>query len=332
MLGKVFVDPGDEVPLDRASLSGPPPGTTERLLEYCDEWARDVGWQLAFDAAEADAVVIGPDVTPPAHQEVVRVERAQGIDGFRWGIRHLGFTRRWPFETVPYGLIDDQLMDGRRPRRDPRRGVVILVHGGFWMEAWRRDLMDGLAVDLAERGWESWNVEYGRVGGTGGWPRSVDDVVAAIDAVSETAAADSVILIGHSAGAQLALLAAGRRPELVEQVVSLAGLCDLEAALQQRLGGGAVERFLDGAPPAAASPVEQMQPAVPVVLAHCAGDTVVPVHQSRRYAEVAAGAGVGVDLLELDQGNHMSLIEPESAWRSVVPLLGQRPDGARGGG
>lgn len=321
MAGSVFVDPGDAVALDRASLSAPAPETTERLLEFCSEWADEVGWTLAFDPSEADAVIVGPEVTPPPGVEpVVHVERAQGVDGFRWGIRHFGYSQRWPYETVPYGLIDDQLMDVRRARRDPR-GVAVLLHGGFWMEAWRRDLMDGIAVDLAERGWETWNVEYGRVGGTGGWPQSVEDVLSAIDTVCKESATDVVTLIGHSAGAQLALAAAARNPERIERVVSLAGLCDLDTARDERLGGGAVDRLLDGAPIASASPLHLLPLGVPVLLAHCADDSVVPIEQSRRYAEAAADAGDDVELLELDEGDHMSLIEPESGWRDVVPAL-----------
>src|SRR5687767_7558129 len=107
-----------------------------------------MGWALAASAGDADGTVVGPGVAVAGDTEdVFRVERAQGIDGFRWGIRHLAFARRWPAETVPYGLATDQIADVRRPARS-RRGVAVLIHGGFWMESWRRDLMDGLAVDL----------------------------------------------------------------------------------------------------------------------------------------------------------------------------------------
>lgn len=328
MTGSVFVDPGGAVALDRASLSAPPLGSVGELLDYCDEWAHEVGWSRTTDAAEADAVIVGPDVIAPDGQEVIAVERAQGVDGFRWAIRHLGFTQRWPTETVPYGLIDDQLMDVRRPRRQPRRGVVVLVHGGFWMQAWRRDLMDGLAVDLVERGWETWNVEYGRVGGTGGWPQSRDDVVTAVDRVCDAADTDTVLLVGHSAGAQLALAAARERPDVVREVVSLAGLCDLETARRMRLGGGAVDRFLDGEGEWEASPLLHVPLTARVVLAHCVDDSVVPLELSERYAAAAEAAGGDVALLRIDEGNHMSLIEPERAWRSVLPELRGSP--ARG--
>lgn len=310
---RVYVDPGDNVPLDRPSLSAPPPETTERLLQFCDEWADELGWVLTDDVSEADGLVLGPDVVPPrTAAEVVFVDRAQGIDGFRWGIRHLALSRQWPFETVTYGLIADQEMDVRRPRRT-RRGEAILLHGGFWMEAWRRDLMDGIAVDLAQHGWETYNVEYGRAGGTGGWPQTGEDVLSAIDAVVDAAQVEHVVLIGHSAGAQLALWAAAQRP-VVSSVLALAGVCDLEQAQQLRLGGGAVERFLDGEPLSAATPTEHLPTSARVVLAHCETDTVVPVDQSRRYAAAAAAAGLEVETLFLPEGDHMALIEPAQLW------------------
>ena len=326
MTEKVYVEPGADVPLDRAGLSGPAPGSVRGLLSLCERWAAEVGWELTADADVADGAVVGPGVQPPgvrppgAADGVVRVERAQGIDGFRWGIRHLAFARRWPAETVAYGLAADQVADVRRPRRG-RAGVAVLLHGGFWMQAWRRDLMDGLAVDLSGQGWETWNVEYGRVGGTGGWPQTGVDVLTAIDAVVEASAAETVTLIGHSAGGQLALWAAAQRREIVGRAVSLAGLCDLASAARQRLGGGAVERLLAGAPAADASPLHHVPIGVPVVLAHCADDSVVPIDQSERFAQAATAAGDQVALVAIPAGDHMALIEPDAAWRSVRPHL-----------
>jgi dipeptidyl aminopeptidase/acylaminoacyl peptidase len=104
----------------------------------------------------------------------------------------------------------------------------------------------------------------------------------------------------------------------VERVVALAGLSDLTAAQEQGLGGKAVQRFLGDAPAATASPIEQVPLRARVVLAHCADDTVVPIGQSRRYVRAAAAAGGDAELLTLDEGNHMSLIEPENGWEVVA--------------
>lgn len=314
MGNRVFVAPGDDVALDRPSLFGPAPMTSEGLLEQCAYWADEVGWALVETLGDADAAVAGPGVElSRVAIETVQTDRSQGVDGFRWAIRHLAFSRQWPFDTVPYGLIADREMDVRHPRRT-RRGVAVLLHGGFWMESWRRDLMEGIAVDLAQQGWQSYNVEYGRVGGTGGWPQTGEDVLSALDAVTRDADSEHLCVVGHSAGGQLALWAAAQRRQIVDCVVSLAGVCDLEQAQRMRLGGGAVERFLDGEPVATASPVDHLNHDATVVLVHCDGDTVVPPQQSIRYAKAAASAGVDARAIVVPDGDHMSLIEPARLW------------------
>ena len=318
MTPSVYVDPGHELALDRPSLAAPAPQTRERLLAYCEQWAAEVGWTLASSAVTADAAIAGPGAH--AAPDAIRVVEAQGIDGFRWGIRHLAFSAQWPAEIVRYGPAADAVADVRRPQSAPR-GVAVLLHGGFWMDAWRRDLMDGIAVDLAQRGFQTWNAEYRRVGSGGGWPHTADDVVAAVDAACASAHVAAVTVVGHSAGAHLALIAAHRRPEVVTRVVALAGLCDLVQAQRRGVGGRAVERFLAGAPPAPASPVEHVPLRSSVGLAHCADDRVVPIEQSRRYVDAAAAAGGAAELLTLDEGDHMSLIEPENGWGMVAPRI-----------
>src|SRR3712207_7123792 len=66
-----------------------------------------------------------------------------------------------------YGSHPEQVADLTLPEgacADARHaGVVVLVHGGFWRERYRRDLMAPLAADLAARGIPSWNVEYRRL-------------------------------------------------------------------------------------------------------------------------------------------------------------------------
>ena len=71
--------------------------------------------------------------------------------------------------------------------------------------------MAALAVDLADRGWATWNVEYRRVGNGGGVPETLDDVRAAIAALTQLAEpldTGRVVIVGHSAGGQLGLCVA----------------------------------------------------------------------------------------------------------------------------
>ncbi|MEX0834956.1 MAG: hypothetical protein WD010_02615, partial [Nitriliruptor sp.] len=110
--------------------------------------------------------------------------------------------------TIAYGDGPEQVADLALPAGSaPDAGwpTVVLVHGGFWRDQYRRDLMADLARDLANRGFASWNLEYRRVGPTGGgFPGTLLDVAAGTDhlaAVAEEAPIDldRVAGVGDSA-------------------------------------------------------------------------------------------------------------------------------------
>src|SRR5262245_45722987 len=118
-----------------------------------------------------------------------------------------------PDLTVRYGTDPDQLVDLRLPAGPTDRPLVIFIHGGFWRVAYDRAHVAPLATDLAERGWPTATVEYRRVGQAGGgWPGTLDDIAAAVEALPALVAqagvpldASAPILAGHSAGGHLAL-------------------------------------------------------------------------------------------------------------------------------
>lgn len=323
MGGKAFVVVGSHTRLDRPGLTAPAPMTVEGLLRLCHQWAAEVGWSIAVSPSQADAVIVGPGIAPPPLDVPIGVvRRGQGIDGFRWALRHVAFTAASPAEQVRYGEGPEHVGDLRRPATAGPCPLALLLHGGFWTDSWRRDLMDGLAVDLCDRGWVTWNVEYRRVGSGGGWPATANDVLDAMDAIDAfEGLTGELMLVGHSAGAQLALWAAGKHPRAVTRVVSLAGLTDLDVAARHRLGGGAVQRLIESDPPSVASPIDHLPLGVPAVLAHAVDDPVVPVDQSRRYTTAARRAGDAVELIEVQGSDHMGLIEPAGAWQAVLPHL-----------
>ena len=252
-------------------------------------------------------------------------------------------TRSPPAPVVRYGEHPDQVANLHRPAGGGEPWpVVVLLHGGFWRAAWDRTLMTPLARDLAARGFLAWNAEYRRVGQDGGgWPGTLLDAAAAIDAVAtiEQADTDRVAVVGHSAGGHLALWLASRdrvpadtpgtgtrvRPRLA---VSLAGVADLVAGAEAGLGGGACEALLGGSPDsvperyAAASPTALVPLGVPQLLVHGARDDVVPSAQSAGYAVAARAAGDEVELVELPDVDHFDVIEADHrAWDVVVERL-----------
>lgn len=271
----------------------------------------------------------------------VTVVRGRGIAGYRWAISHVVNRAAWPVETISYGSEPDQVGDLRLPEATSPRAIVVLLHGGSWGEFWTRDLMDGVAVDIARRGAASWNVEYRRVGMSGGgWPDTLRDVANAIDFVSELErtrgiAFDFLVLVGHSAGAQLALWAAaqptmspqGRVQLRPSMVVSLAGVVDLVATAGRGLGGeDAVPQFLGGSPDEVpdryrnACPTLLLPIGVPQVVVQGLRDSLTDlVDVCTTYVQRALTAGDLVTYLEFDDADHFSVIDPQStAWIRVA--------------
>lgn len=231
--------------------------------------------------------------------------------------------------------------------------VVVVLHGGYWRQAYGLELGTPLAVDLANAGVAAWNVEYRRLGGGGGFPATFADVAAAIDTLvgpGQAAAGQRLdlgrtVLLGHSAGGHLAGWAAGRGrlpvgapgagPRLLPSgTVSQAGVLDLVAGAAAGLGGGAVVDLMGGPPTteaaryAVGSPAALVPAPAPVVCVHGSADSTVPIDQSRRYVDAATAAGGVARLRVVDGADHFALVDTSTpAWAvvrgEVLALLGR---------
>jgi acetyl esterase/lipase len=210
-----------------------------------------------------------------------------------------------------YGSHPEQVADLVLPEGPGPFGVVVLVHGGFWRNRYRRDLMDGLAADLVARGRAAYNVEYRRLDAGGGWPESAQDVIAAIDDLGE-----EVDVVGHSAGGHLALIAAAEGR--ARRVVGQAAVTDLEEGIRLRLGDGVVERFAAGAPLEEASPIRRAPLSVPALLVHGIDDEDVPASMSEAFA--ARGGDVTLSL-RAGEGHYEHIDPASGAWEEVVAWL-----------
>jgi acetyl esterase/lipase len=236
--------------------------------------------------------------------------------------------------TLSYGDDKSQVADLYLPPGSGKVPVVVVIHGGFWMSSYGKELATPLAEDLVKQGIAGYAIEYRRVGNGGGWPATFEDVAAAIDKLVDQPRIDltKVVAVGHSAGGHLAVWAASRgglpqdapgaKPRVpLTGAVSQAGVLDLVNAYDEQVGGDAVPSFL-GTTPAEdrvryqlASPYERLPLKVPVALVHGTRDGQVPIEQSRRYRDAAQKAGDQVKLTELDKVGHFELIDPEDqAW------------------
>ncbi|HEY1678618.1 MAG TPA: alpha/beta hydrolase [Candidatus Sulfotelmatobacter sp.] len=238
---------------------------------------------------------------------------------------------------VGYGSDPNQFVDLRLPAKSAgvRRPVplVINIHGGFWRAKYNLDHAGHLCAALTAKGVATANLEYRRVGNEGGgWPGTFEDARTAFRFLKQNAQAhgfkaDKFIVIGHSAGGQLALCLAAHETD-VTGVVSLAGVVDLQRAYELHLSNDAVVEFLHGTPVEVPDHYREADPMKLTIahaqqwLIHGQEDDTVPPAFSRDYVAAkqqrTASQKEDVHLLEISGGGHFDLIDPQSAaWKRV---------------
>jgi len=243
-------------------------------------------------------------------------------------------------QRLSYGNDPHQFGELRLPKGKKPFPVVVVIHGGCWYSEYDSSQLANFNASLTRLGVATWSLEYRRIGNPGGgWPGTFADVAAGTDHLRVLARSSPldlkrVIVVGHSAGGQLALWLAARHrlpkdsplynknPLHLRGVVSLAGITDL--ARFRPYCGGAVDKLLGGSPeefPARykqTSPLQLMPRKVEQRLIHGALDQIVPVDFGRDYAAAARKKGDKVGLTILPNAGHFDLIAPQSsAWPAV---------------
>ena len=237
-------------------------------------------------------------------------------------------------KRLTYGTDQNQFLDLRFPKNEKGRyPVVVNIHGGFWRAKYNLDHAGHLCAALTTKGFATANLEYRRVGNDGGgWPGTFADIRSAYNFLVQNAAqhnldAQKIVIMGHSAGGQLALcLAAHERA--VTRAVSLAGVVDLKRAHELRLSNDAVVEFLHGTPhdvPDHYREADPMQISIPQAkqfLIHGSADDIVPSDFSRDYVSAKQNRPghekEDVHLVAIPGAGHFDLIDPHSAaWTAV---------------
>ena len=227
-----------------------------------------------------------------------------------------------------YGNDEVQFGDLRLPKSQGPFAAAMFVHGGFWRSRYDLKHASFLCAALTKAGFVTWNLEYRRVGNPGGgWPGSFEDVTAGYQFLRQLATkypidTKRIIVLGHSAGGQLALALAGHHNSMLA-VVSLAGVVDLRRAWDLHLSNDAVAEFLGGDPQHVPEHYHEASPAELDIhckqfIVHGREDDIVPVQMSRDYAKSKLQKQEVLSFLELPKTGHFEIVDPDSkVWPEV---------------
>ncbi|TSA48382.1 MAG: alpha/beta hydrolase [Actinomycetales bacterium] len=216
-----------------------------------------------------------------------------------------------PTSTVSYGNASDQVIDLYLSEKQTKP-LVVLIHGGFWRPEFDRKHLSPLAKAIADSGWSVALIEYRRI--IGNPDATVQDVYKAIEELTEEFG--PTILLGHSAGGHLALLATNQF--LPIGLVTLAPVTDLIWAQEKDLDEGAVSDFL-GAPAELRNdlnPIKLAAPNTMTLLLHGAKDLRVPIESSRNYVKHLNSDNI--EYTEFADLGHFELIDPKHEFYEVL--------------
>lgn len=255
-------------------------------------------------------------------------------------------VQRFQYPTPDAADPEQNWADLYLPAGDQRRDslpLAVLIHGGAWQSRIGADSFDPLARELASRGMAVYNIEYRRVGSGGGWPTTFRDIASALDHVVEVdrrfpqITTDDELIVGHSAGAQLAVWGGTRhrlQPDEVgsrpafrpTRVVSIAGPLDMVYAATN--GDDRIVTALGGTPEDAADrysmvdPIQNIDVRTPVLALHGTSDRTVDPENSIRYVEAVRSAGGQAELVLLEGEDHVSLVSADSpAYVRLLELI-----------
>jgi acetyl esterase/lipase len=210
---------------------------------------------------------------------------------------------------IAYGPEPLEFGDLRVPHGGGPFPLALVLHGGYWQSTYNLIHLGHLCEALRRAGIATWNLEYRRLGDPGGeWPAAAEDLERALAYRDELPFAHDgrTVLVGHSAGGQLALWAA-KQSGL--PVVALAAVSDVRDAVDRRGSDSAPGRFMAPEHFADGSPLELLPLGARQIVIHGDADDSVPYEMSRRYVEAAAPEA---DLITLPNTGHFELIDPHA--------------------
>ena len=209
-----------------------------------------------------------------------------------------------PSAQIAYG--DDPLQYGLlwMPATEEPAPLVILIHGGCWLNSFDVNHSRPLASALSQAGFAVWSLEYRRTGDAGGgWPGTLEDIQLALSSLNRLQGFDidlnRIAVAGHSAGGHLALMA-GPVISQARAIIGLAAIVDMESYSRGDNSCQQAAPLFMGTPLAQspelyalANPVQQALHPQSLLL-HGGNDVIVPLNHFKEDVlptSIVAGAG-----------------------------------------
>ena len=268
-----------------------------------------------FDAAMREGGVFDPLQVPAGHHPLSIRAFVAGLDaGTPTIARGVAFAPGLTLDVYGAGRAGEARGVGGTP-------VIIQIYGGGWQRGAPDD--DGACARyLASRGYVVFAPDY-RHAPQSRWPAQIEDIRAALAWVVAHAAdyggdPDRIALVGRSAGAQLAMVAAYERSSpAVRAVVSYYGPVDLAEGWRHPPrpdpldARSLLETYLGGTPDQmpdrylAASPISYVSRDVPpTLLLYGSRDHIVEARFARELHSRLRAAGADAVLLEIPWAEH----------------------------
>lgn len=220
--------------------------------------------------------------------------------------------------TLSYGADAKQRVDVYAPASvaaGTTSPVALFLHGGVWQHG-DRTAYRQMGEDLAKHGFVAFVASY-RLAPTHKWPAQLDDAKAALDLVAREAAKHGgdpkrIVVIGHSAGGQMAALLRG--DARVKAFVFFSGVFDLEMALDENQPDGGFAQFIapvfSKAQLPAASPLRARNESfgVPLMLISSERDYRAMHAQTIAMHAMLVARKERVQLVELPRVDHFEMV------------------------
>ena len=220
-----------------------------------------------------------------------------------------------PFKGIPFGNLSGEILD-IFPSKTPHSKVLVFIHGGYWYKHQPSDF------HFVAKAFEQYGITTVLIGYPLMPENSMEQLVSscgkAITWITKNISEfggdpDQLYVVGHSAGGHLALSLAAEFSDKKFPMTAIKGFCGISGLYNLRpVQLSNVNQFIGITPEEAKrnSPLN-LQPAATcrMILAYGEKETAEYHDQSRELFLGWTEKGAKIELLEIQDANHFSIVE-----------------------